>query len=426
MIDELVDGARVAEAHLGLGRVHVDVDAGWVERQEQTVSRVAAAVQHVLISLAQCMGEHLVAHEAAINVAILSVATRPGVGRQCGVASQRQVAGGHLDAARIGEEVVAQNRSGAAAEIGPWQLQRDAAVVCQREGDFQVGQRHALEHLGAMRELGAFALQEFSPSRCVIFFEADMRYVNFFSATITNSKFYSCYLEHSNFAFADVIHCDFSNSILLKSNFEKASLSLCNFTFALLDSISAINCVMIKTDLSKTSIKYSNFSNSNLGMVKLYESSLIGSIFKNSDLNNANLIKTDLFCADFSSCNLENADFTSAICTENDCNAFGRNSGGASGSWKPREEAIVDSINSIALTKRNNTVMPNSKIVKVKSCTEGTNFENAQIKSDWFKFASDKKDSICGSAYIRNTFHIDSTQLNKNEKLYFLKRKLLY
>ena len=32
---ELVHGARIAEAHLGLGRVHVDVDAARVELEEQ-------------------------------------------------------------------------------------------------------------------------------------------------------------------------------------------------------------------------------------------------------------------------------------------------------------------------------------------------------------------------------------------------------
>jgi hypothetical protein len=57
MKDKLVHRARVAEADLGLLRVDIDIDSRRVDFQEQTVSRVAAAVQQVLVSLAQGMAQ---------------------------------------------------------------------------------------------------------------------------------------------------------------------------------------------------------------------------------------------------------------------------------------------------------------------------------------------------------------------------------
>ena len=74
MEDELVHGARVAEAHLGLGRMHVHVDAARVELEEQHVGRVALVVQHVRVGLADRVREQLVAHEAAVHEEVLGVA----------------------------------------------------------------------------------------------------------------------------------------------------------------------------------------------------------------------------------------------------------------------------------------------------------------------------------------------------------------
>jgi hypothetical protein len=94
MKDELVHGARIAEADFGFLRMHIDVDGRRVDFQEHAVGRVAAAVQLVLVSLAQRMAEQLVAHEAAIDVAVLGVAARARVGRQRAVAGDAQRAGG--------------------------------------------------------------------------------------------------------------------------------------------------------------------------------------------------------------------------------------------------------------------------------------------------------------------------------------------
>jgi hypothetical protein len=57
MEDKLVHRARVTEADLGLLRVDIDIDSRRIDFQKQAVSRVAAAVQQVLVSLAQRMAQ---------------------------------------------------------------------------------------------------------------------------------------------------------------------------------------------------------------------------------------------------------------------------------------------------------------------------------------------------------------------------------
>ena len=73
---ELVDRAGVAEAHLDLLRMHVDVDAARVDREPQRVRRLAVVMQHVAIRLAQRVRQHAVAHEAAVDEHVLAAALR--------------------------------------------------------------------------------------------------------------------------------------------------------------------------------------------------------------------------------------------------------------------------------------------------------------------------------------------------------------
>ena len=76
MAHRLVHLAAVAKAHLDLGRVHVDVDPRRVDLDVQRVDRLALAVQHVLVGAARRVGEHLVAHEAAVDIGELLVGAR--------------------------------------------------------------------------------------------------------------------------------------------------------------------------------------------------------------------------------------------------------------------------------------------------------------------------------------------------------------
>ena len=96
--DKLVDAARIAETHLGLGRVHVDVYLRRVDLEEQHVGRVAVVMQHILVRLADRMGGELVAHGAAIDENVLGVPARARLRRQA------DRAGGSVTASRLAPE----------------------------------------------------------------------------------------------------------------------------------------------------------------------------------------------------------------------------------------------------------------------------------------------------------------------------------
>ena len=89
MPNGLVHLAAVAEAHFDLGRVHVDVDPRRVDLEIQRIHRLALAVQHVLVGAARGVGEHLVAHEAAVDVGELLVGPRSRRIRDAGKAHTR-------------------------------------------------------------------------------------------------------------------------------------------------------------------------------------------------------------------------------------------------------------------------------------------------------------------------------------------------
>lgn len=67
------------------------------------------------------------------------------MGGQGAVASDAQDARAGVEGARFGQEVVAKNRAGTAPRIALRQVQADTAVVRQRERDFRVRQRDALD-----------------------------------------------------------------------------------------------------------------------------------------------------------------------------------------------------------------------------------------------------------------------------------------
>ena len=68
-------GAGVPEAHLGLGRVDIDVDPVWVDGKKQAERGLALAMQYVFVGLTHRVGEELVAHEAPVDKEELQVAT---------------------------------------------------------------------------------------------------------------------------------------------------------------------------------------------------------------------------------------------------------------------------------------------------------------------------------------------------------------
>ena len=74
MVDELVHGAWFAKTHFDLGRMHIDIHRARINGQIQRVGRVAIAMEHVAVGLAQRVGDQFVAHEATVDEDKLQVA----------------------------------------------------------------------------------------------------------------------------------------------------------------------------------------------------------------------------------------------------------------------------------------------------------------------------------------------------------------
>src|SRR5437588_10182422 len=142
MKHELVNAARVPKAHFGFRRMHVDVDAARIDLEEQQVTGLALAVQHLRIGFACGVREHPVAHAPAIDEEILRFGSR--LRRSC-VSEYTQRAGLRLDRKRRLDEFTAQERSDALAQGLTAQVAAGAAIVLERKRDFGARQRAAPE-----------------------------------------------------------------------------------------------------------------------------------------------------------------------------------------------------------------------------------------------------------------------------------------
>ncbi len=160
----------VAEAHLGLGRVHVDVDLARRQRHEQRHDRMAVARQIVGIGAADDADQELVAHRAAVDEQILPERVGAAVRRQPGVAFDHDAValGAHLDgvgaefrAEHVGEPRQPPGR--ARQRRGPGH--RRALVAAEREGDVRPAHRQPPHHLAHGLGFAAVALEELQPRR---------------------------------------------------------------------------------------------------------------------------------------------------------------------------------------------------------------------------------------------------------------------
>ncbi len=167
----LVHLAAVAKAHLDLGGVHVHVHARRVDLHIQRIDRLLVAVQHILVGAARGVCQHLVAHEAAIDVAELVVG--PGARRIGNARAARDVDGARPVLHRHGvlHEGVAQHIAQAArkgfirhAACGTPLLDQ-LAFVPDGKAHVGPGQRMAAHGLDAVGQLRGVALEEFAAGR---------------------------------------------------------------------------------------------------------------------------------------------------------------------------------------------------------------------------------------------------------------------
>ena len=165
MKHELVDRAAIAETHFDLRRMDIDVYLRRIDFQRQHVGWEALAVQHVLIRRAHRMGEQLVAHEAAVHIKILGIATRLRSCRQTSESMQAHGARGFIQMQARRCELGAENLGAALGDLGDAPVIGGAAVVCQRKRHVRARQRDAPHDLGAVAEFGLLGLQELAPRR---------------------------------------------------------------------------------------------------------------------------------------------------------------------------------------------------------------------------------------------------------------------
>lgn len=144
--------------------MHVDVDACRIDLEIERVDRLALAVQHVFVGAAHRVRQHLVAHEAAVDVEELLVGARTCRIGNAGAACHAHRARGVLDRHALGDEALAE-RIGQApvARIGGAPLLDQPAFVPDREAHIGPRQRMAPHRLDAVRELGGIGLQELAP-----------------------------------------------------------------------------------------------------------------------------------------------------------------------------------------------------------------------------------------------------------------------
>ena len=113
--------------------MHIGVHQSGIELQEKHIGAVAIVMQHVVVGLAHGVRQHLVAHEAAIDKEILSVARAAGIGRLRRQAVQAQAGAAHIDRQRGGGEFFTEHGPDTFVHASAWQMPLRAAVVGQDE-----------------------------------------------------------------------------------------------------------------------------------------------------------------------------------------------------------------------------------------------------------------------------------------------------
>ncbi len=170
--DERPHQRRLAEAHLGLGRMHVDVDVAGIAGDREGEDRVTVGAHGVGISPAHRAEQQPVPHRAAVDGEV-NVARRSAMeGRQPDMAGEREAFAGHVERHGIGAEIGTQHRrQPAQGRCRPGlglggEDQRAAALGAQGEADARLRHREAAQDVGDGRTFRPIRLEELEPSRC--------------------------------------------------------------------------------------------------------------------------------------------------------------------------------------------------------------------------------------------------------------------
>ncbi len=175
--DQPAHQCSVAEAHLGLGRVDVDVDQLGRQLEKQRHHGMAVAGEKILIGAAHRALQQAVAHRPAIDEEELPGGGRAMEGRQADIAGEANALARRVDRQRVVGKVAAEDggqpgearrgRIGARHQVGGGRVepQQRARFVGQRESHQRLGHRQAPHRLLGMGELGPGHLEELEPGR---------------------------------------------------------------------------------------------------------------------------------------------------------------------------------------------------------------------------------------------------------------------
>ena len=169
--DQPAHQAGVAEPHLGLAGMDVDIDLARRRVHEQGHQRMAAARQQVLVGTAHGAEQQLVAHRPAVDEKELQARVAAIERRQAGIAGKPDTVARRLYGQRVVGEIAPHDRGQARQPrvqqfpLGRLEALGRAPVRGQGEGDF--GMRHGklVDHVGHGRRLGARAFHELEPRR---------------------------------------------------------------------------------------------------------------------------------------------------------------------------------------------------------------------------------------------------------------------
>ena len=167
-VDEVVGEAAFAEADFVFGGVGVDVDELGVDIEVEDVDGVAAVVGHVLIGLADGVGDDFVANDAAVDIKVLLVGLGVGAGGQADAAIEVHVGGARVNCDGLFEQFVAKYALDTRGEVAATVVTEGFAVVFQVDADARMAEGEALHELLDVGALGALAFEEFFPRRGVV------------------------------------------------------------------------------------------------------------------------------------------------------------------------------------------------------------------------------------------------------------------
>ena len=127
-----VNGLRIREAHLPLGRVHVHVHLRRRDLEEEHRARKATARQHVAVHVDERMLEQAIAHGTAVHEEVDAGERRPVAIRPRREALDAQLAGGSSDRDEGQRLLLAEDRRHALEGVGDRRPGQRRAIVARR------------------------------------------------------------------------------------------------------------------------------------------------------------------------------------------------------------------------------------------------------------------------------------------------------